>query len=88
MASATIRSWAKVAYVRVLQWHHKQPRNLVYNATQGTEEKVTQVRRNFPGWYEDTGKVEAGDLAGICGLRSARVGDLLGVAGRRYSHQW
>jgi ribosomal protection tetracycline resistance protein len=70
----------KVAYVRVYNGSISN-REIIYNTTQGIEEKVTQVRRNFPGWYEDTGKVEAGDLAGICGLKSARVGDLLGVAG-------
>jgi ribosomal protection tetracycline resistance protein len=31
----------------------------------------------FPGRVEDTGKVEAGDIAGICGLAGARVGDIL-----------
>ena len=68
----------KIAYVRVFQGAINN-RDLVHNATQETEEKVTQVRRVFPGKYEDTGVVEAGDLAGICGLRSACVGDLLGI---------
>lgn len=69
----------KIAYVRLYNGSISN-REVIFNATQGVEEKVTQVRRNFPGRYEDTGMVEAGDLAGICGFRSARVGDLLGVA--------
>jgi ribosomal protection tetracycline resistance protein len=68
----------KIAYVRVFQGAISN-REVVHNTTQGTEEKVTQVRRILPGKYEDIGTVEAGDLAGICGLRSACVGDLLGV---------
>jgi len=67
----------KIAYVRVFNGSVAN-REVVFNATQGTEEKVTQVRRLFPGRYEDTGLVEAGDLAGLCGLGSACVGDLLG----------
>ncbi|MEI6682287.1 MAG: translation factor GTPase family protein [Bacteroidota bacterium] len=54
-------------------------RDVIFNETRQVEEKVTQVRRIFPGRFEDTGLVEAGDMAGICGLVSARVGDLLGV---------
>jgi len=69
----------KIAHVRVYQGSISN-REVVFNTTQGLEEKVTQVRRNFPGRYEETGIVEAGDLAGLCGLRSACVGDLLGVA--------
>ncbi|NTV84995.1 MAG: TetM/TetW/TetO/TetS family tetracycline resistance ribosomal protection protein [Bacteroidales bacterium] len=70
----------KIAHVRVYQGSISN-REIVFNATQGIEEKVTQVRRVFPGRFEDTGIVEAGDLAGLCGLRSACVGDLLGIAG-------
>ncbi len=54
-------------------------RDILFNATRQVEEKVTQVRRIFPGRFEDTGVVEAGDMAGICGLTSAQAGDLLGV---------
>jgi len=53
-------------------------RDIIRNASREIEEKVTQVRRIFPGRFEDTGMVEAGDMAGICGLGSAQVGDLLG----------
>ncbi|MBK6344922.1 MAG: TetM/TetW/TetO/TetS family tetracycline resistance ribosomal protection protein [Bacteroidales bacterium] len=67
----------KIAYVRVFNGS-VATREVIFNATQGAEEKVTQVRRLFPGRYEDTGLVEAGDLAGLCGIGSACVGDLLG----------
>jgi len=69
----------KIAYVRLFNGSISN-REVVRNATQGVEEKVTQVRRVFPGRYEDIGTVEAGDLAGISGLASACVGDILGAA--------
>ncbi len=69
----------KIAYVRLFNGSISN-REVIFNATRQVEEKVTQVRRIFPGKYEDIGKVEAGDIAGISGLGSAQVGDLLGVA--------
>ena len=68
----------KIAYVRIYNGAIRN-REVITNATQGVDEKVTQVRRVFPGRFDDIGIVEAGDLAGICGLKSACVGDLLGV---------
>jgi len=68
----------KITYVRLYNGQINN-REVIFNETQGTEEKVTQVRRNFPGKFEDIGTVEAGDLAGICGLKSAGIGDWLGV---------
>lgn len=70
----------KIAQVRVFNGSISN-RELVFNATQHTEEKVTQVRRVLAGRYDDTGIVTAGDLAGICGLASACVGDIIGTAG-------
>jgi len=68
----------KIAYVRMFNGSISN-REVVFNATRGVEEKVTQVRRIFPGKFEDIGTVEAGDIAGVSGLTSACVGDLLGV---------
>jgi len=72
----------KIAHVRLFNGTISN-RELVFNATQGTTEKVTQVRRVFPGRYDDIGIALAGDLAGISGLSSVNVGDILGepVAG-------
>ena len=69
----------KIAHVRVFNGAINN-RDVIYNNTQKVEEKVTQVRRVFPGRFEDIGTVEAGDIAGISGLKSARVGDILGSA--------
>lgn len=73
------KTMGKIAYVRIFNGSISN-REVVFNATKGVEEKVTQVRRVFPGRYEDIGTAEAGDLAGISGLGSACVGDILGVA--------
>jgi ribosomal protection tetracycline resistance protein len=67
----------KIAHVRVYQGRILN-REVVLNASKNVAEKATQVRRIFSGKFEDTGMVEAGDIAGICGFNSARIGDLLG----------
>jgi small GTP-binding protein len=67
----------KIAHVRLFSGRITN-REVIFNQTRQVEEKVTQVRRIFPGRYEDTGMAQAGDLAGISGLSSARVGDILG----------
>ena len=72
------KNLGKIAYVRLFNGTISN-REVVFNATRQIEEKVTQVRRIYPGKFEDIGKVEAGDIAGISGLGSVQVGDLLGV---------
>lgn len=69
----------KIAHVRIFNGSISN-RQAVFNVTRQLEEKVTQVRRIFPGRYDDTGIVEAGDIAGISGFDCACVGDLLGFA--------
>ncbi len=73
------RIMGKIAHVRVFSGRIDN-REVVLNATQHAEEKVTQVRRLFAWKYEDTGFVEAGDIAGICGFGKVQVGDFLGTA--------
>ncbi len=71
------RIMGKIAHIRLFDGRITN-REVIVNATREVEEKVTQVRRIFPGRYEDIGTVEAGDIAGISGLTSAQVGDVLG----------
>ncbi|MEI8049574.1 MAG: translation factor GTPase family protein [Bacteroidota bacterium] len=71
------KTMGKIAHVRLFNGTINN-RDVVFNATQGTTEKVTQVRRVFPGRFEDTGMAVAGDLAGISGLSCVCVGDILG----------
>ncbi len=67
----------KIANVKVYQGAVNN-RELIKNVSQEIVEKVTQVRKLIANKFEDVGEVEAGDIAGICGLQSARVGDVLG----------
>ena len=41
-------------------------------------EKVSQIRRLSTGKYTDTGRVEKGDIAVLCGLSSAKTGYFVG----------
>jgi ribosomal protection tetracycline resistance protein len=74
------KTMGKVATVRVFDGTIRN-RETIFNATQQISEKVIQVRRIFAGRFEDTGKVEAGDIAGLCGLTKVRIGDVLGASG-------
>ncbi|MBK7214029.1 MAG: TetM/TetW/TetO/TetS family tetracycline resistance ribosomal protection protein [Bacteroidales bacterium] len=67
----------KVAMVRVLQGTVRN-RDTVKIQGREIEEKITQVRRMLPGKFEDIGSASAGELAGLCGLSGARIGDILG----------
>jgi ribosomal protection tetracycline resistance protein len=55
-------------------------RDVVVNATQNIEEKVSQIRKLQGQKYTDTGELVAGDTAAICGLSQVRAGDILGSA--------
>lgn len=70
------KTMGQVSHVKVFNGQIKN-RELIYNASQEKEEKVTQVRKLISNKFEDIGEVFAGDIAGICGLQ-AKVGDVLG----------
>ena len=42
------------------------------------EEKISQIRRIRGGRFEDTGVMEAGDIAAVYGLSRIRIGDVIG----------
>lgn len=69
----------RVAHVR-LYAGRLHNRDLVINATQGRSDKLTQIRAIHGARQVDTGLLEAGDIAALAGLPTARVGDLLGDA--------
>ena len=53
-------------------------RDVIINATQETEEKVSLLKRYKAGKLEDCTSVGAGDIAAVCGLANAQIGDVLG----------
>ncbi|KRF02431.1 GTP-binding protein [Paenibacillus sp. Soil766] len=71
------KSMGRMAYVRLYEGTIRN-RDTVVNATQGVEEKVTQIRRIDGRKAEDLGVVAAGDIAAVCGLTQVRIGDVLG----------
>lgn len=72
------KKFGKVAGIR-LYGGKLAPRDVVQNATQNTEEKVSILKRYNAGKLEDEAFVVAGDVAAVCGLSKVRVGDVLGT---------
>lgn len=73
------KTMGRIAHVR-LYGGTVRNRDTVYNRTQDVNEKVTQIRKVYAQKHEDTGVVYAGDIASVCGLSRARIGDILGSA--------
>jgi len=73
------KAMGKIAMVRLYGGTIRN-REVVRNTTLGADEKVTQIRKIHAGQHEDVGLLEAGDIAGICGLSRVRIGDILGCA--------
>ncbi|PWJ41811.1 GTP-binding protein [Sediminitomix flava] len=67
----------KVANVKIFDGQLKN-RDVVYNATQGLEEKVHQMKKNVAGKTSDIQELGAGDIAAVYGLSEVKVGDILG----------
>jgi len=67
----------RVAYVRLFGGRVRA-RDLLHNATQGYDRKVTQIRKMYAQAHEDVSEFAAGDIAAVCGLGPVRAGDVLG----------
>lgn len=67
----------KLASIRLFSGTIKT-RDAIYNATQGTEEKVSQIRQLQGQKQEDSGILFAGDTAVLCGMSSVKAGDIIG----------
>lgn len=67
----------KTCHVRLYQGSLHSRDSVVINGRKG-EEKITQIRKFSGEKYWDVGLVEAGDIAALCGLSSASVGDIIG----------
>ncbi|WP_318152651.1 translation factor GTPase family protein [Paenibacillus terricola] len=67
----------RVAYVRLYSGTLRN-RDTALNVTQLTNDKVTQIRTADGRRSEDSGVVEAGDIAAVYGWGRARIGDIIG----------
>ncbi len=77
------KSMGRVAHVRLFGGNI-QNRDTVSFHTPGSETvqqgKVSQIRRYSGGRAADIGEVSQGQVAALCGLSNAKVGDILGEA--------
>ena len=77
----------KISHVRLYTGSLKN-RDTVTIHRPGTEpfqEKITQIRKVSGIKREDTGQISGNEIAAICGLTGARVGDMVGMAYERLS---
>ncbi len=72
----------RMTYVRVYSGEIVNRQSLV-NPTRGIEEKVTQIRKMHANTHSDVGRVQAGDIAVLCGLKETKIGEILGEASRK-----
>lgn len=71
------KTMGRIAHVRLYSGAIRN-RDTVYNVTRDCNEKVTQIRKVYAQKHRDTGVLSAGDIASVCGLGSARIGDVIG----------
>ncbi len=72
------KAMGRIAHVRMFGGSLKS-RDAV-TLSDGSEQKITQIRRYQGGRFTDTGSVSSGELAALCGLSNVKVGDVLGEA--------
>lgn len=71
------KTMGRIAHVRMFGGQIKS-RDMI-KLPDGTEEKVTQIRKYDGAKFTDIGCVKKGDVAALCGLSGAKVSDVLGV---------
>lgn len=67
----------KLAYLRLYEGQI-QSRDIIYNFTKDTEEKITHIRKLQGQKEMDFNKAVAGDIVCVSGLRKVSIGDILG----------
>ncbi|XEC95248.1 GTP-binding protein [Paenibacillus tarimensis] len=71
------KTMGRMAFVRLYNGTVRN-RDALFNYTQQTDEKITQIRKIDGRRSEDVGILEAGDIAAVCGFNQVRIGDVLG----------
>lgn len=71
------KTMGRIAYVRLYEGAMHN-RDAVFNTTRQLQEKITQIRKMHARHHEDVGSLAAGDIAAVCGMSGARIGDVLG----------
>ena len=76
----------RVAHVRLFGGVLKN-RDIVLLNESEEPQKITQIRKYSGKKFTDTGKVEKGDIAALCGLKNCKVSDILGQLDKQYALQ-
>lgn len=77
------RDIGKIAHVRLFGGRIKCRDRINTGAAEDNGSKVTQIRRFTGSRFIDTGELEAGDIAALCGLPGLKSGDIIGIAEER-----
>lgn len=72
------KSMGRMAFVRLYEGTIRN-RDTIMNHSQGSQVKITQIRKVEGGRTEDIGALEAGDIGVVYGLSGVRIGDVLGL---------
>ncbi|MEK0313519.1 translation factor GTPase family protein [Cohnella sp. 56] len=67
----------RIAYVRLYEGTIAN-RDMIPGGTEGTRDKITQIRKADGKRWDDVGVLAAGDIAAVCGWSRARIGDIVG----------
>ncbi len=70
------KAMGRVAHVRLFGGALKNRDSV--QLTDGSEQKITQIRRYQGGKFSDIGEVRRGEIGALCGLSNIRAGDIIG----------
>ena len=78
------KTLGKVAHVRLYSGNLKNRDTVaLYRGETPVHEKITQIRKVSGAKREDTGQISGNEIAAICGLTSAKIGDIVGQLSNR-----
>ncbi|MDR0861634.1 MAG: TetM/TetW/TetO/TetS family tetracycline resistance ribosomal protection protein [Oscillospiraceae bacterium] len=72
----------KLAHVRLFEGTLRNRDSVKLNGELG-EDKIIQIRRVNGARHEDIGALSGGDIAALCGLKNAKIGDIVGELSAR-----
>jgi ribosomal protection tetracycline resistance protein len=68
----------KISYLRLFSGSIK-PRDEIHNVTRDLDEKVNQIKFSSARGWQEAPQLSAGDVGVVTGLKSAQIGDKLGI---------
>ena len=75
------KTMGRIAHVRLFGGEVHNRDSLLLSGHEEPQ-KVTQIRQYAGPKFTDVGAAKRGDIVGLCGMSNAKVGDILGEAGR------